>query len=65
MDANVIASREAKKMIEELDEHMQMVGGKVDNVIAVLNRIDLVRRGNEDDVERVIKKARKFIVIPL
>lgn len=60
MDANVIASREAKKMIEELDEHMQMVGGKVDNVIAVLNRIDLVRRGNEDDVERVIKKAREI-----
>lgn len=60
LDANVLASRESKKMIEELEKHLAMVGGKVDNVIAVLNRIDLVKRGNEENVDRVITKAREI-----
>ncbi|MFW5961436.1 MAG: hypothetical protein ACOCRV_00360, partial [bacterium] len=61
LDATTLASEESNQLIKNLEESIDLVGGKVDNVIAVLNRIDLIRkRGGAEDVRRIIEKAEKI-----
>jgi len=71
LDANTIASAKANKLVKDLEKSIEMVGGEVNNVLAVLNRIDLVRKENEENVKKVMKKVEqiyndKFIdIIPI
>ncbi|BCC16605.1 hypothetical protein bcgnr5406_57610 [Bacillus cereus] len=61
LDATKIASKKSKDMMEELEESLKKVGGKTDNIIAVLNRIDIVRKnGGEDAVRSVLTDAHKI-----
>jgi len=61
LDATTLASGEANKLIENLEESMELIGGKVDNVIAVLNSIDLVKsNGGEEQVQKVLNKAQEI-----
>lgn len=61
LDAQTIASANAKKLFEELDDVLGTVGGVRDNIIGVINRIDLVRKnGGDTAVESVYKDAKKI-----
>lgn len=61
LDAQTIASANAKKLFEELDEVLGAVGGVRDNIIGVINRIDLVKKnGGDPAVEAVYKDAKKI-----
>lgn len=61
LDASKIASKRSKDMIEDLEKSLEKVGGKTDNIIAVLNRIDTIRKnGGEEAVQAVLKDAEKI-----
>ncbi|MCK8827056.1 dynamin family protein [Natroniella acetigena] len=60
LDATTLASQQPKKLLDELDKALDKIGGKVDNVIGILNRIDLVRKNNPENVKRVIKQAKEI-----
>ncbi len=59
LDATSIAASNAKKLVEELEESLAKVGGKQQqNIIAVLNRIDLIHKNQgEEGVKRVLADA--------
>ncbi|RBP02520.1 dynamin family protein [Rossellomorea aquimaris] len=59
LDATSIAASNAKKLVQDLEESLAKVGGKhQQNIIAVLNRIDLVYANQgEDGVKRVLADA--------
>ncbi|WP_271399270.1 dynamin family protein [Salinicoccus roseus] len=60
LDATKLASKKSKDMVDELEASLSKIGGKTDNIIAVLNRIDLVRKnGGEEAEQKVIDEANK------
>lgn len=73
LDATTIAASNAKKLVEELEESLSAVGGKQQrNIIAVLNRIDLVyNQQGVEGVKQVMKDAERIFkgyfrdIIPL
>lgn len=61
LDATKIASRKSKEMIEELEKSLEKVGGRTDNIIAVVNRIDAIRNnGGEEAVQLIMSDAKKI-----
>ncbi|RLQ94826.1 hypothetical protein D9X91_12610 [Falsibacillus albus] len=60
LDATKLASKKSKDMVNELEKSLSKIGGKTDNIIAVLNRIDLVRKnGGEEAEQKVLDEANK------
>lgn len=59
LDATAIAASNAKKLVEDLEESLANVGGKQQqNIIAVLNRVDLIyKQQGADGVKRVLADA--------
>ncbi|MED2972884.1 50S ribosome-binding GTPase [Fictibacillus sp. B-59209] len=55
LDANKIAHGKSKEMISELKEAIENIGGKTNNIIAVINRIDLIQHNSE--VKSVLEQA--------
>ncbi|TYR73459.1 hypothetical protein FZC79_18635 [Rossellomorea vietnamensis] len=61
LDATSLAAKKSKDMVTELEESLSKVGGKTDNIIAVINRIDLVRnKGGEEAEQHVLAEANKL-----
>ncbi|KSU60374.1 hypothetical protein AS034_16155 [[Bacillus] enclensis] len=62
LDATSIVASNAKKLVQDLEESLAKVGGKhQQNIIAVLNRIDLVYANQgEDGVKRVLADAESI-----
>jgi len=52
LDATAVAAADSKVALEEISRAFDDLGGRSDNVVGVLNRIDLV---NEGDVPRVLQ----------
>jgi hypothetical protein len=72
LDATVISSQKSRKLLDELNESFQQIGGRTDNIIAVLNSIDKVRRlGGEVAVDDAVREAKRLFgdlfqdIIPL
>jgi GTPase SAR1 family protein len=60
LDATKLASKKSKDMVDELEKSLSKIGGKTNNIIAVLNRIDLVRKnGGKEAEQKVINEANK------
>lgn len=61
LDATSISASGSMKLISELEDTLQEIGGRrIDNnIIAVLNRIDLVDK-NEGDAQKVIAEANRI-----
>ncbi|MCP8616374.1 GTPase [Salirhabdus salicampi] len=58
LDATKLAAKKSKDMIDELEKSLKKIGGKTDNIITVLNRIDLVRRnGGKEAENKVLTEA--------
>lgn len=58
MDGIAISSENSKTILDELELALKEVGGRRDDIIGVINKIDLVRRnGGEDDLNRVMNSA--------
>ncbi|MGB6406687.1 MAG: dynamin family protein, partial [Planococcus donghaensis] len=61
LDATKIASKQSKEMIDELEKSFEKVGGRTDNIIAVVNRMDSIRKnGGEQAVQAVLKDVQKI-----
>lgn len=61
LDANKISAQKSKELLEELNIYLQEVGGRADNIVAVLNRIDNVRKSHgEEAVQKVCEEAKKI-----
>ncbi|MFD1707869.1 dynamin family protein [Siminovitchia sediminis] len=62
LDATSISASNAKKLIKELEESIENIGGKHhQNIIAVLNRIDLVYKNQgEEGVKKVLADAQSI-----
>lgn len=58
LDATVISAGNSRKLLEELDQSLEAVGGKAENMIGVLNRIDVIReRGGKESVQQILQEA--------
>ncbi len=61
LDANKIAANKPKELLDEVESSFRQVGGVGKTMIAVLNRIDMVRKkGGEEAVKAVIEDAYKI-----
>lgn len=61
LDATAISAQKSRKLLDELDESFRHIGGRADNMIAVLNSIDKVRKqGGDEAVEDVVREARRL-----
>jgi predicted GTPase len=61
LDATKISANQSKEMLNKLNKALKEVGGRTDNIIAVLNRIDLIRKnGGETAVNEVLDNAEKI-----
>ncbi|WP_408956589.1 dynamin family protein [Natroniella sp. ANB-PHB2] len=61
LDANSISAKQSRKMLDDLNKSLEEIGGRADNMIAVLNKVDLVRKnGGEEAVARVSKEANEL-----
>lgn len=62
LDATSIAAQNTKQLVKDLEESLAKVGGKQNrNIIAVLNRIDLIfANQGEEGVKRVVEDATKI-----
>lgn len=72
LDATKLATGKPHELLNDLNDALSRVGGVTRNAVAVLNRIDLVRRnGGAEAVSRVVDQARRLLaqlfqdVIPL
>lgn len=54
LDATKISAKKSFELIKSLDDALEEIGGRTDNIIGVLNRIDLI---NPADREKVIEEA--------
>ena len=62
LDATKLAAGKPHELINDLNTALSRVGGVARNAVAVLNRIDLVRRnGGEDAVRRVVDQAHRLL----
>ncbi|MFF3925918.1 dynamin family protein [Paenibacillus lactis] len=58
LDATTISARKSREMMDKLEQALSDVGGRTDNMIAVLNSIDKVRKsGGEEAVQSVTEQA--------
>lgn len=57
LDATKISAKKSYELIKNLEDALREVGGKTENIIAVLNRIDLV---NPSDRELVLEEAHRI-----
>src|SRR6056297_1410382 len=55
LDATKISARKARKMLDDLNEALEEIGGKTDNIIAVLNRIDIIRKNSGEKAVKEVK----------
>lgn len=61
LDATVISAQKARQLLDDLKRSLELVGGKTDNIIAVLNCVDKVRKiGGEEAVREVYSEAIKI-----
>ena len=61
LDGNTIASANPKAALEDLETNLRQVGGLRSNLIAVINKIDLIdKNGGMENVMRVIADARRI-----
>lgn len=60
LDATVVSAGQPKKLLAELESTLAKVGGKADNILGVLNRIDLVRAGDASAERRVTEEAQRL-----
>lgn len=60
LDATAIAAGQTKKLRAEMDEWLDAVGGRVENMIGVLNRIDLVRTADDPEAKAVRQAAAEI-----
>lgn len=60
LDATKLATEKPQALLDDLEESFAAIGGRSDNIIGVVNRIDLVRAQSEDAVERVMEQARSI-----
>ena len=61
LDGNTIASANPKAELDDLETSLSHVGGLRTNLIAVINKIDLIdKNGGMDNVTRVISDARRI-----
>lgn len=62
LDATKLAAGKPQELMSDLNAALSRVGGVTQNAVAVLNRIDLVRRnGGDEAVMRVIDQARRLL----
>ena len=57
LDATKLATEKPQLLLEDLEQSFAAIGGRSDNIIGVVNRIDLVRNQGEDVVARVMEQA--------
>lgn len=57
LDATKVASQKARELLQEMDEALSQVGGRSDNIIGVLNRIDLI---SPADRPALVKEAERI-----
>lgn len=57
LDATKLTGRQAREMLDDLDRSLQLVGARRANMVAVVNRMDLVR-GSIDGEARVLQAIR-------
>ncbi|SDO87712.1 Dynamin family protein [Paenibacillus sp. yr247] len=58
LDATKISAQQSRQMLDELNESIAQIGGRTNNIIAVLNSIDKVRKtGGEAAVDSIVKEA--------
>lgn len=61
LDATKVSSAMGKQLMEDLQESLSDIGGNTNNVVAVLNFIDKVRKKHgQESVDRVIEEAHKI-----
>lgn len=61
LDATTISGRQSREMLDELEQALTNVGGRTDNMIAVLNSMDKVRKnGGEEAVRSVTEQANRL-----
>jgi GTPase SAR1 family protein len=58
LDATKVSARKARELIDELESSLASVGGYSDNIVAVLNRMDLVNDGASG--QRVLEEAYRI-----
>lgn len=56
LDATVISAKQSRQLIDDLDQTLERVGGRVPNTVAVLNKIDLV----DSAAPRVLEEALRI-----
>ena len=62
LDATKLAAGKPHELMSDLNSALNRVGGVARNAVAVLNRIDLVRRnGGEEAVVRVVQQAHSLL----
>jgi regulator of sigma D len=61
LDATKISAQKSREMMDELNMSLEQVGGRTDNIIAVLNSVDKVRKiGGEEAVAAVTAEAKRL-----
>ncbi len=61
LDATKISARKPKEIISDLNTSLNEIGGRTDNVIAVINRIDIIReKGGNKAVGKICNKAKNI-----
>lgn len=58
LDATKISSQKPRDLLMDLDKALEEVGGRTDNIVAVLNRIDLV--GDDSVRKKVLDEAYRI-----
>lgn len=58
LDATKVTSQKPHELLRELDKALEEVGGRTDNIVAVLNRIDQV--GDHSTRQRVLEEAHRI-----
>jgi GTPase SAR1 family protein len=58
LDATKISSQKPRDLLTDLDKALEEVGGRTDNIVAVLNRIDLV--GDDSVRKKVLDEAYRI-----
>lgn len=61
LDATKISAKKSRQLIYDLEKSLEQMGGRTDNIIAVLNKIDIVRAQEENDTVREVKNEAKSL----
>lgn len=60
LDATKVASKDSKSMLAEIETSIRKIGGNTDNIIAAVNRMDLIRRNGNEDIEKIKEETEKI-----